>query len=156
MKQKLQDYAFISEIIGGLAIIASLIFVGIEVRQNNAIARTDAYQRNQQILIDMRHQILESGLAGTFLRNITGNENIEDSVAELFLVGQVAMIAYEQAYVSNKNGIMDAENWARFDVRICAQWEDNVNFSTFDEIPYQFRTRYLSPDFLAYAREKCE
>ena len=34
MKDKLQEYALISEIIGGIGIIASLIFVGFQVKQN--------------------------------------------------------------------------------------------------------------------------
>jgi len=34
MKDNLQEYALISEIIGGIGIIASLIFVGFQVKQN--------------------------------------------------------------------------------------------------------------------------
>jgi hypothetical protein len=33
MREKLQEYALIAEIIGGIAIVASLIFVGFQVQQ---------------------------------------------------------------------------------------------------------------------------
>ena len=34
MKEKLQEYALLAEIIGALAVVISLIYVGSEVRQN--------------------------------------------------------------------------------------------------------------------------
>lgn len=52
MKEKLQEYALIAEIIGGVGIIASLIFVGVQVNQgaeetaqNTRQMQADAYQQ---------------------------------------------------------------------------------------------------------------
>ena len=39
MKEKLQEYALLAEIIGGIAIVASLIFVGVQINQNHAMMR---------------------------------------------------------------------------------------------------------------------
>lgn len=44
MKEKLQQYALIAEIVGGIAIVASLVFVGLEVRQNSNVSQVNAYQ----------------------------------------------------------------------------------------------------------------
>lgn len=42
MKEKLQEYALIAEIIGGVAVVASLIFVGIQISQNNNLMAAEA------------------------------------------------------------------------------------------------------------------
>ncbi len=39
---KLAEWAQIAEIIGGAAIIASLVFVGIEVRENTLVVRAQS------------------------------------------------------------------------------------------------------------------
>jgi hypothetical protein len=43
VKEKLQEYALIAEIIGGIGIIASLIFVGLEIHDNSRIAEINAF-----------------------------------------------------------------------------------------------------------------
>ena len=44
MKEKLQVYALIGEIISAIAIVISLIFVGFQIQQSNRIARAEAYR----------------------------------------------------------------------------------------------------------------
>ena len=39
MKEKLQKFALIAEIVGGVAISASLIFVGVQINQNHEMMR---------------------------------------------------------------------------------------------------------------------
>jgi len=49
MSKKLQDFALVAEIVGAIAVVISLIFVGLSVRQN-----TDAVQvANHQALVAM-------------------------------------------------------------------------------------------------------
>ena len=57
MKEKLQEYALIAEIISALAIVVSLIFVGLQVRQGSetTVANTEA----------IRSQVRESMLIPT-------------------------------------------------------------------------------------------
>ena len=44
MKLKLSDWAHIAEIIGGIAIIASLIFVGVQIQENSRAVRSATFQ----------------------------------------------------------------------------------------------------------------
>ena len=44
MKMKLSDWAHIAEIIGGIAIIASLIFVGVQIEENSRAVRSATFQ----------------------------------------------------------------------------------------------------------------
>ncbi|MDG2177122.1 MAG: hypothetical protein P8M72_13475 [Gammaproteobacteria bacterium] len=65
MKEKLQEFAFIAEIISALAVIAGLIFVGLETRQsseetalNTRAIETAAYQDLISQIIDINMSIL--------------------------------------------------------------------------------------------------
>jgi hypothetical protein len=44
MNMKLSDWAHIAEIIGGIAIIASLIFVGVQIQENSRAVRSNTFQ----------------------------------------------------------------------------------------------------------------
>lgn len=44
MKQKLQEYALVAEILGGLAIVISLLFVGFQISDGNREARAATKQ----------------------------------------------------------------------------------------------------------------
>lgn len=46
---RLEKWALIAEIIGGVAIVVSLLFVGLQVRQSNSLAATDALKDGTQI-----------------------------------------------------------------------------------------------------------
>ena len=48
MKEKLQEYALIAEIIGGIAIVASLLFVGVQINQNNKLIEASAMNASNE------------------------------------------------------------------------------------------------------------
>ena len=65
MKQKLQEYALIAEIVGGIAIVTSLLFVGLQINQNHEMMR--AQTRN------------DISMALTpILSNLTNNQDLVD------------------------------------------------------------------------------
>lgn len=51
MINNIQSYALIAEIIGAIAILISLIFVGLEVHQSNTLVKTDALRDSTQIWV---------------------------------------------------------------------------------------------------------
>ena len=52
MLEKLQKYALIAEIIGGIAIVISLLFVTLELRESNLQARANAYIQISELMSD--------------------------------------------------------------------------------------------------------
>lgn len=49
MKEKLQEYALIAEIIGAIAVVISLLFVGMQVRQSNNLASADSLREGGEM-----------------------------------------------------------------------------------------------------------
>ena len=68
MKEKLQEYALVAEIIGAVAIVVSLLFVGIQVRQSNTIAATDAIKDGTQIWTQAYGELFGTGESTAFFR----------------------------------------------------------------------------------------
>ncbi len=52
MKDKLQVFALWAEILGGIAIVVSLIFVGVQLSQSNSLATTDALREGTELWTD--------------------------------------------------------------------------------------------------------
>ena len=52
MKENLQVYALWAEVLGGVAILVSLLFVGVQLRQSNSLAATDALREGTQLWTD--------------------------------------------------------------------------------------------------------
>lgn len=53
VKEKLQEYALIAEIVGGIAIVASLVFVGVQIQQNTNVVRGATLQAITQQSMDL-------------------------------------------------------------------------------------------------------
>ncbi len=51
LRERLQEYALIAEIIAAFSVVVSLVFVGAQVRQSNSIATTDAIRDATQIWV---------------------------------------------------------------------------------------------------------
>ncbi len=109
----LQDLSLLAQIVGGAAVLASLIFVGIEVRLNSAITRAQVHQQ----LSDTFTAYLET-LAGhanivavgtsskAGLAKMTDDELLRFS----FLMAGLFKI-WENAFHQYKNGFLDERAW---------------------------------------------
>ena len=60
MKEKLQEYALMAEIVGGIAIVASLVFVGIQVRVTAEETALNTRQMQAMVYQELQNQIIES------------------------------------------------------------------------------------------------
>lgn len=62
MKEKLQEYALIAEIFGGIAIVASLLFVGLQVRLTAEETAINTRQMQAMVYQELQNQIIERNL----------------------------------------------------------------------------------------------
>lgn len=71
--QKLQNYAHLAEIVGALAIIVSLIFVGLEIRQSNTLVSTESLLNGTQIWVSQYSASFGSEESTAFFRRAANN-----------------------------------------------------------------------------------
>ena len=135
MKEKLQQYALIAEIISAICIVLSLVFVGLQVRQgaeetaaNSEAIRAQVRQAMMQAEIDM---VQYSGSNNLMTRDSTP-ENLDQAVAiaiafqrtrELYwiqhenrLLDDATYLSYRSIFIKN---LHDQILWKE-------QWDDAV------------------------------
>lgn len=111
MNEKLQEYALIAEIIGGVAIVASLIFVGVQLKQNTLA--TQGNTRNELIAADLTVLLSPYSTEGNmYLRS-------PDDISELQVIeGVVYLTALlrtrEFVWLQYRYGLLDAETWQAY------------------------------------------
>lgn len=131
----------IANFLGALGIIGSLIFVGLELRQNQQIAKVSAYQALVEQIADFNVVLLTSPEVSRIRIAALNNEeltNFEQEQYNAFL--RMLQRQSELAFVQYQAGIIGEELLTRtlgpfsFNVRTSALarsiWEDNLRYTT--------------------------
>jgi hypothetical protein len=137
-------------LVANLGVIASLVFLGFEVRQNTNIAKASAYRENMQDIAQWRELIIsDPELARLF--NTYSSEGFEalDDTGQTRISAFVFNIigAYENAYFARRYGIVGDEEWLRFQSGACMHYQKAVA----NRIPLRFSTH----GFQRYLDENC-
>lgn len=116
MKEKLQEYALIAEIVGAAAVVISLIYVGVGVRQN-----TDAILvANHQALVAMDMEkntwLRDPSFAAIYTAALEDIDSLDPASRRQFnsFVADT-LNAWEFAFITYNNGMMDLEIWNGWD-----------------------------------------
>ena len=123
---KLEKWALIAEIVGGVAIVASLAMLIYETRQNTAAIFAANYDQLSADLADWRLRMATSpGASQAYFRFLTSpvTETVSvdtpdsDLAAQLFAVASFQI--YERAYFARRNGRLGDDEWDRFYRNMC-------------------------------------
>jgi hypothetical protein len=109
----LEQYSDLSQIIGAVAVVASLIFVGVQLRQNTKAVRAPTSQAHavgyQQIIAG----ISNSGeFASIWRRGLADFQALDDDERARFLAFTSTLFRfYESSQVQMLAASLDAEHW---------------------------------------------
>jgi len=114
---KLAELASIAEIVSAIAVIASLIYVAVQIDQNTLAIK---HSTNQERLNFGRDQaelvITEPGLAELVLR---AEQNVDDlnevDRLKFYEWATWRLSVWEQTYQANLDGLMEEESWVAWD-----------------------------------------
>ena len=150
MMHRLQKYALVAEIIGAIAIVSSLLFVGIQIRQNSLISEVNAYQELiAQISLSNTLKIENPQFAALNQRFIAGGQPQSDSE-----YGQLESFLYmtyrhgDLAYRQYENGLIDEISLLSVlaPVRGYSNTEMGQNL-------WSFLSQNLNPDYVEYVEK---
>lgn len=134
-----------------LGVIAGLIFLAIELRQNTNIARASAYRENIQDIAAWRELTISdpelARIFGTYMHDGIGALDDEDRGRMTALVNNVMGI-YENAYFGRRYGIIGDEEWLRFESGACGHYETAQR--------NKLNLRYMTQGFRQFLDETCE
>jgi len=105
----------IGELVASIAVVVSLIFVGVEVQQNNQIQRQTATRSLVRDFSDAYRAFADPEIACLFIRLVNDRENLTGQEAvqiETILHGQYKVL--EELHYQYEQGMIDDSVWIGF------------------------------------------
>lgn len=108
----IQDLGAIGEIVGAAAVIATLIYLSIQIRQNNQLLRS----QSRQVLVGNDVTSLTANLqnAGVFARYIADEPLSPEEQLKLSFMFSLDLRNREFEYFQYVNGLLDEETWLSY------------------------------------------
>ena len=117
-----------TQFLGTLGVIASLIFVGLELRQNQQVARVTAYQALAEQIASYNALLLSEPEINQIRNAALNNENLTEEDAEQYRAfWRMLRRQSELAYLQYENGIIDEELL----IRTIGPLRDHINRSEY-------------------------
>lgn len=147
-EQRIKNWALVAEIVSGIAVVVSLVFLIVEIRGNSDLIRANAFNRSIESLIDFRTQIASNDAS---LHVMAGHWGIEDPdlLRRQLLVVNMWSI-YEKTYYSQQYGLVGPAEWQRFETRICGYTSSDLEFWSNNV------AKFLTEDFHDYVVSTCQ
>jgi len=104
------------DIVGMIAIVASLIFVGLEVRQNTLAIQDTSHQTSLVLSHDTTERLWDSEFAVVYdngLSNYQSLEGPEKRQFDQFVAQRINL--WEYAFAARERGVMTEELWQPWD-----------------------------------------
>ena len=133
VREKLHAYALVAEIIGGIAIVISLIFLMLELRENTVAQQRATFNQLTETIDEWRNGWSLNPETRNIMSRLRNGEDVspEEMLTVAAIRNQIYSI-YERAYWGNEYGQMGASEWERFERMICAGrstfWQDDMAF----------------------------
>ena len=108
---KSQDWKGFVEILGTVAIVGSLIFVGFEIKQSREIAIADVYQQQAALLISIQTAPVPERVMVARLKLRAGEELSEDEIGFLKFHNNPWMTYFENIHFQYEAGMISEEHW---------------------------------------------
>jgi hypothetical protein len=123
---KLEKWTQVAEIVASLAVVVSVVFLTMSIRENSRITSATAYannlaEHNAQSNIVMQDPELIR-LVSAF-RNREAQNLDELSRGRLNQYVQTMFRIYESAYFDNQLGLLEPEQWERSERLICINFD---------------------------------
>lgn len=109
----LEELNYIAQILAALAVVASLLFLGIQTRQNTYVMRAKAAWDAQNSFVAINDQLSDGGpLSEIMYRTLTGTGSVMDY--EKYLIHRFMRAFFqrlEAQFALYRHGILDEELW---------------------------------------------
>ena len=114
-KRDLENWARIAEIVGAFAIVISLIYVALELRESNRILQVSS----RQALSEQDLRFYESAIDPQIVARATDKRQRDEDlspleISQLSLRQGLNFRIFEHAYFLFRNDAIDAREWARY------------------------------------------
>jgi hypothetical protein len=115
-RRTLAEWSTIADIAAAVAVVVSLLFVGLQVRDNTEALRS----RNERALVDALEslelsRVTDAGFAELMLRAETGGALSDVDRSRVQALAYLYLDNWEQAFHDRQKGLIDADIWQALD-----------------------------------------
>lgn len=109
----LEQASYLGQIVGAVAVIASLLFVGVQLRQNTQAVRASTSQAHAAVYHGIIASIVDSGeFAGIWRRGLADSASLDPDERVRFVSFVSTLFRfYESSLVQWSRGQLDREHW---------------------------------------------
>ena len=109
----IESMANYADIIGGIAVIVSLIYVGVQIRRNTKIGLSQTNQAAHESLANVSLEVAKNRELAVFLRKgLTTFEQLTDDEEFQFLLLMVTVFRrFENIFYQHKKGLLEDDLW---------------------------------------------
>ncbi len=113
MREILEEYALIAEIISAIAIIISLVFVGLQIRENTKATQASTFHEiaalDIKILLDFASSQESARIISAFRDNPDALSEAEQNHGFYFFAAEVRHV--ENLFLQNENKMLSKKDW---------------------------------------------
>lgn len=150
MNQKLSDWASIAEIVSGIAVVVTLVFLIASIRANTAALRADTYESNTDDINAFQYEVLRDPDSLRVLQAWQADRGASLDDIDWFrldmLLG-VQLREIDSQYSSYTYGQIGEAEWRRFELPACGIYRSVEAAGR--------RIPALTDEFLKYINESC-
>ena len=126
----LDNLAALAEIIGAIAVVISLIYVGYQVKENTSAIQTQVHESVVGHVLDAEGALLHNAdLARIIVKAEADYESLTPDEllrAQTFFTHE--LVNWESAFVHHKQGFVEDDMWRRWDY---SHWPDETSHGRF-------------------------
>lgn len=145
----LEDFYFISQIVAAVGIMLSLIFVGLQIKQNTSHSKAEAAEAAHRAMIDWYYHQTPQTAAIMAKASQSGVELTDSERYQYFSLTMPLLMNFQEAYLKWMAGSLEESRWLYWDSFITIVLQS----SAADEIWDQRKTHF-TPDFQEYIQTK--
>ena len=118
----LSDFADIAEIAGAVAVVVSLVYVAIQLRQNTDSVRSATLQANTALWSTLLSGLAEPGIVEAYATGLSGRKDISRlQYTQFFLLCRGVFAAFENQHYQFRTGVLDEETYKGYERAISEQ-----------------------------------
>jgi hypothetical protein len=154
---RLAGVAQLADILASVAVLITLIFLALEVRQNTEVTRATAYARSVDSLNQWRLAIAtDPDLSMRWQAYVTNNLEAQPHLADirLQLLLNTIWAIYESSYYADQYGLLGSSESERHRAQTCARYRaDEAQFT--EPLMGQPLRQILTQEFVRYVESVC-
>ena len=141
----LSQLADLGELLGGVAVVASLVYLAAQIRQNTRTVRASTLHQNTDLWASLFLRLAEPDIAKAYAVGLTGERDIRPlHYTQFFFICRSMFLAFENQYYQMCHGVLDPEAYAGYERSISSQF---LAFRGF-RIWWDISRSVFSPEFV--------